>query len=266
MFNSEDGNVRAYAVAGSFDDCHRLTRDAFADLELRRRVRLTSANSVNMGRLLPQMVYYFHAVAQASHKFSASEIVVCTPSGNFGNLTAGLFAKHAGLPIAKFVAATNANDVVPSYLETGRFEPRASVQTIANAMDVGHPSNFERMRWLYHDDIDAMRRDVVGSRHSDDDVRATIKQVYEERGYLLDPHSAIAYLGLKRDRDQGLGIRDQIGIFLATAHPAKFSEIVEPILGRPIETPEPLADALSKPRHVLKINASFDAVRRTLDA
>ena len=266
MFNSEDGNVRAYAVAGSFDDCHRLTRDAFADPQLRRRVRLTSANSVNMGRLLPQMVYYFHAVAQASHHVSASEIIVCTPSGNFGNLTAGLFARHAGLPIARFVAATNANDVVPAYLETGRFEPRASVQTIANAMDVGHPSNFERMRWLYHDDVDAMRRDVVGSWHSDDDVRATIKRVYEERGYLLDPHSAIAYLGLKGFRDQGPGIRDQVGIFLATAHPAKFSEIVEPILGRPIETPEPLADALSKPRHVLKINASFDAVRRTLDA
>jgi threonine synthase len=265
MFNSEDGNVRAYAVAGSFDDCHRLTREAFADSDLRRRVRLTSANSVNMGRLLPQMVYYFHAVAQASHQASAGEIVVCTPSGNFGNLTAGLFAKRAGLPIAKFVAATNANDVVPAYLATGRFAPRASVQTIANAMDVGNPSNFERMLWLYGDDVEAMRRDVAGSRHSDDDVRATIKRVYDERRYVLDPHSAIAYLGLKeymgRERHEG-----RTGIFLATAHPAKFSEIVEPILGRTIDTPAPLADALSKTRHVLKINASFEAVRRTLDA
>ena len=198
MFNSEDGNVRAYAVAGSFDDCHRLTKEAFADAELRKRVRLTSANSVNIGRLLPQMVYYFHAVAQAAHESSARRSIVCTPSGNFGNLTAGLFAKRAGLPIARFVAATNANDVVPAYLDTGVFEPRASVQTIANAMDVGNPSNFERMRWLYGDDLDAMRRDIVGSRHSDDDVRATISRVYEERGYLLDPHSAIAYLGLKR--------------------------------------------------------------------
>jgi threonine synthase len=284
MFNSEDGNVRAYAVAGSFDDCHRLTKEAFADLELRKRVRLTSANSVNMGRLLPQMVYYFHAVAQASHQSSASEIVFCTPSGNFGNLTAGLFAKHAGLPIARFVAATNANDVVPAYLDTGRFEPRSSVQTLANAMDVGNPSNFERMRWLYHDDVNAMRRDIVGSRHSDDDVRATIKRVYEERGYLLDPHSAIAYLGLTRHQngpafaphdastvaeaspDKSAGTQEgKIGIFLATAHPAKFSEIVEPILGHAIDTPAPLADALARPRHVLKINASFDAVRRTLD-
>src|SRR5262245_4751177 len=198
MFNSENGNVRAYAVAGSFDDCHRLTKEAFADAELRKRVRLTSANSVNMGRLLPQMVYYFHALAQAAHKSTAQEIVVCTPSGNFGNLTAGLFGKRAGLPVTRFVAATNANDVVPAYLDTGVFEPRASVQTIANAMDVGNPSNFERMRWLYGDNLDAMRRDVVGSRHSDTEVRATIKRVCQQRGYLMDPHSAIAYLGLTR--------------------------------------------------------------------
>ena len=174
MFNAEDGNVRAYAVAGSFDDCHRLTQRSVR--ERRRcgeRVRLTSANSVNIGRLLPQMVYYFHAVAQvgASVVRSAEIMIVCTPSGNFGNLTAGLMAKRAGLPIAQFVAATNVNDVVPEYLATGRFEPRASVQTIANAMDVGNPSNFERMLWLYDDDVDAMRRDIVGSRHTDDEVR-----------------------------------------------------------------------------------------------
>src|SRR5437762_6938393 len=188
MFNSENGNVRAYAVAGSFDDCHRLTKEAFADTDLRRRVRLTSANSVNMGRLLPQMIYYFHALAQVAHKSAAHEVVVCTPSGNFGNLTAGLFSKRAGLPIARFVAATNANDVVPAYLDTGVFEPRASVQTIANAMDVGNRSNFDRMRWLYAADLDAMRHDVVGSRHSDDEVRATIRRVYQARGYLMDPH------------------------------------------------------------------------------
>jgi threonine synthase len=285
-------------VAGSFDDCHRLTREAFANTELRKRVRLTSANSVNIGRLLPQMVYYFHAVAQARQMSPESEIVICTPSGNFGNLTAGLFAKRAGLPIARFVAATNANDVVPAYLETGRFEPRASVQTIANAMDVGDPSNFERMRWLYGDDLTAMRHDVAGCCYQDDAVRATIKRAYEERGYLLDPHSAIAYLGLTqhfgregsafapggasvlaeasadksarqagRERRVAQERRERtIGIFLATAHPAKFSEIVEPILGTPIDTPAPLAEALAQPRHVLKINASFDAVRRTLEA
>lgn len=270
MFNSEDGNVRAYAVDGSFDDCHRLTKEAFANGDVRREVRLTSANSVNIGRLLPQMVYYFHAVAQAAKLRPGAEIHVCTPSGNFGNLTAGLIAKRAGLPIAHFVAATNVNDVVPAYLESGLFEPRASVQTIANAMDVGHPSNFERMRWLYHDDLQAMRADIDGCRRTDDEVRTTIRRVYEERGYLLDPHSAIGYMGIKAHLNgwqagqAGLRGKDRIGIFLATAHPAKFSEVVEPVLGRPIEIPAALADAVARPRHVLKINASFEAVRRTL--
>jgi threonine synthase len=265
MFNSEAGNVRAYAVAGSFDDCHRLTKDAFADAALRNQVRLTSANSVNIGRLLPQMVYYFHAVAQVQQRSRPSEIIVCTPSGNFGNLTAGLMAKRAGLPIERFIAATNINDVVPAFLQSGRFEPRASVQTIANAMDVGNPSNFERMRWLYRDDLDAMRDDIAGSVHRDDEVRTTIKRVYEQRGYLLDPHSAIAYRGLKANTRAG-SAQDRIGIFLATAHPAKFGEVVEPILGRTIDTPMPLAQALARPRHILKIDATFAAVHRTLDA
>jgi threonine synthase len=266
LFNGEDGpggNVRAYAVAGSFDDCHRLTRDAFGDLSLRRQVRLTSANSVNIGRLLPQMVYYFHAVAQVGLRRRLSDapnITVCTPSGNFGNLTAGLMAKRAGLPIAQFVAATNVNDVVPEYLATGRFTPRASVPTIANAMDVGHPSNFERMLWLYQGHVEAMRNDVIGIRYTDADIRKTIKQVYEKRGYLLDPHSAIAYMGVQHGTR---GPRD-VGIFLATAHPAKFAEIVEPIIGTPVDIPAPLADAIARPRHMLRLDASLDAVAATL--
>jgi len=266
MFNSEDGNVRAYAVDGSFDDCHRLTKEAFANVEVRRDVRLTSANSVNIGRLLPQMVYYFHAVAQAARMAPGAEVNVCTPSGNFGNLTAGLIAKRAGLPIAKFVAATNANDVVPCYLESGKFEPRPSVQTVANAMDVGNPSNFERMQWLYHDDLAAMRADISGCRRTDDEVKTTIRRVYEEHGYLLDPHSAIGYMGIKSflEREGQSAGRKRIGIFLATAHAAKFSEIVEPALGRPIDTPPALAEVVARPRHVLKINANFEAVRRTL--
>jgi threonine synthase len=309
MFNGERGNVRAYAVAGSFDDCHRLTREAFGDAGLRRRMRLTSANSVNVGRLLPQSVYYFHAVAQIGRmgqvgqvgqagedeepgRGRAAEIVFSTPSGNFGNLTAGLMAKRAGLPIARFVAATNANDVVPVYLDTGRFEPRPSVATLANAMDVGHPSNFERMSWLYHGDRDAMRRDVSGCRFTDDDVRATIKRVFDERGYLLDPHSAIAYMGLAGRHGQtrrigeagglgragrlgeatGLGRVDRagdeqrVGIFLATAHPAKFAEIVEPIIGRAVEKPAALAQALARPRHIIRIAPSLAAVMDMLDA
>jgi threonine synthase len=258
MFNGERSNVRAYAVAGSFDDCHRLTRDAYADPDLRRSMRLTSANSVNVGRLLPQSVYYFHAMGQLGH---AGEVVFSTPSGNFGNLTAGLMAKRAGLPISRFVAATNANDVVPAYLETGTFTPRPSVATLSNAMDVGHPSNFERMLWLYGSDVEAMRRDVTGCRFSDDDVRATIKRVYEERGYLLDPHSAVAYLGLAgRDGRDG-----KTGVFLSTAHPAKFAEIVEPIIGRPVEKPPALAAALNGPQHIIRIRASLDRLLGMLD-
>ena len=270
MFNAEDGDVRAYAVAGSFDDCHRLSREAFGNEAIRARVRLTSANSVNVGRLLPQMVYYFHAVAAIARlpEGVPAQAIVCTPSGNFGNLTAGLLAKRAGLPIARFVAATNVNDVVPQYLETGAFSPRPSVRTIANAMDVGHPSNFERMLWLYGHDAGAMRRDIAGIRYTDDEVRATIKRVFETRGYLLDPHSAIGYMGLKgyfaREAQGGQGKR--VGVFLATAHPAKFSEIVEPIIGRRVQTPAPLAEALARPRHILRMDASLEAVAEALRA
>jgi threonine synthase len=262
MFNGERANVRAYAVAGSFDDCHRLTREAFGDKDLRRSLRLTSANSVNVGRLLPQMVYYFHAIAQLSDGARGGDgargfsraITFCTPSGNFGNLTAALMAKRSGLAIERFIAATNANDVVPAYLSTGVFTPRPSVRTLSNAMDVGNPSNFERMSWLYGGSLDAMRADVGGSCHTDEDVRVTIREVYQQRGYLLDPHSAIAYRGLE----------GRPGVFLATAHPAKFAEIVDPIIGHPVEKPEPLARALSRPRHIIRIGASLDAVRALL--
>ncbi|HXD73896.1 MAG TPA: threonine synthase [Vicinamibacterales bacterium] len=253
MFNDErDGNVRGYAIAGSFDDCQRLVKEAFADRDFRKRVPLTSANSINVGRLLPQMVYYFQAVAELKRK--AGDVprpIVCTPSGNFGNLTAGLMAKRAGAPIARFVAATNVNDVVPQYLMTGSFQPRASLHTIANAMDVGNPSNFERMMWLYGNDVDALRKDITGSVHEDVSVKATIKDVFDRTGYLLDPHSAIGYLGIKRTK----------GIFLATAHPAKFSEIVEPVIGRTIDVPAPLAKALEKRRKILKLDATLDAVK-----
>jgi threonine synthase len=260
MFNGQATNVRAYATAGSFDDCQRLTKTAFADPVLSRRANLTSANSINIGRLLPQMIYYAHAAGQLAAR---APFVFSTPSGNFGNLTAGLMAKRMGLPIARFVAATNANDVVPQYLATGRFEPRPSIHTVANAMDVGNPSNFDRLSWLYGGDRDAMCRDVTGSRHGDDEVRATIRKVYDERGYLLDPHSAIAYLGLKSQVVSGVS-RTSPGVFLATAHPAKFAEIVEPIIGRAIEKPRPLVDALATPRTILDVDATPEAVEWVL--
>jgi threonine synthase len=265
MFNGEATNVRAYATAGSFDDCQRLTKAAFADPVLSRRANLTSANSINIGRLLPQMIYYAHAVGQlaANQARTVRPAVFSTPSGNFGNLTAGLMAKRSGVSIGRFVAATNVNDVVPEYLATGRFEPRPSIHTLANAMDVGNPSNFDRMLWLYNADLDAIRRDVTGSRHDDDQVRATIQEVYEGRGYLLDPHSAIAYLGLKSYVVSGFS-RTSPGVFLATAHPAKFAEVVEPIIGRTIPKPQPLVEALATKRKVLEIDATLDAVEKVL--
>jgi len=259
MFNDEPGsNVRGYAIAGSFDDCQRLVKEAFADRDLRQRVPLTSANSINVGRLLPQMIYYFHAIAELKRR--AGDVprpIVCTPSGNFGNLTAGLMARRAGAPVARFIAATNVNDVVPQYLLSGKFEPRPSRHTIANAMDVGNPSNFERMLWLYGGDLEALRKDVVGSRHEDDEVRQTIKQVFERTGYLLDPHSAIGYLGLTRREGQ----ERREGIFLATAHPAKFSEIVEPVIGKTIDRPAPLVQALERPRQIMRLDATLAAVK-----
>jgi threonine synthase len=267
MFNDVPGsNVRGYAIAGSFDDCQRLVKEAFADKELRSRVPLTSANSINVGRLLPQMIYYFHAVAELKRQAgNVPRPIVCTPSGNFGNLTAGLLARRAGAPIGRFIAATNVNDVVPQYLVSGNFEPRASKHTIANAMDVGNPSNFERMLWLYGGDLEALRKDVAGSVHEDVEVKATIKDVFDRTGYLLDPHSAIGYLGItRRGGQEGRGRRE--GVFLATAHPAKFSEIVEPVIGKAIDRPAPLAKALETPRQTRRLDSTLAAVKDAVGA
>jgi threonine synthase len=268
MFNDESGsNVRAYAVAGSFDDCQRLVKEAFADKGLRRQIPLTSANSINVGRLLPQMIYYFQAVAELRRTVSPSASpTVCTPSGNFGNLTAGLLARRAGAPIERFVAATNVNDVVPEYLATGRFMPRPSVRTIANAMDVGNPSNFERLLWLYGGSLEAVRRDITGSHYEDDDVRETIREVFDRTGYILDPHSAIGYLGITKDRGPETERERPARVFLATAHPAKFPEVVEPVIGRSIEKPRALVQALEQPRKILRIEATLAAVRDAVGA
>ena len=195
LFTTLGRNVEALAVRGNFDDCQRLVKRALSDTQLRQSRPLASANSINVGRLLPQIFYYFVAYAQLPE--DVGSVVVATPSGNFGNLTAGLMAKRLGLPIDLFVAATNVNDVVPEYLETGVFTPRSSRATLSNAMDVGNPSNFERVLHLYDNDLDRLRHDLVGSSHTDAQVRATIRRVHDESGYLLDPHSAI---GMPRSR------------------------------------------------------------------
>ncbi|OFW06164.1 MAG: threonine synthase [Acidobacteria bacterium RIFCSPLOWO2_02_FULL_68_18] len=241
------GNVTAVAVAGTFDDCQRLVKQAFADGEVRKKVWLTPANSINLGRLLPQAFYYF-LVARLRQP-----PVVAVPSGNFGNLTAGLIATRLGLRVRRLVAATNVNDVVPEYLRTGIYEPRPSVRTVANAMDVGAPSNFERMRAMYDDDLERMRGDVAGAAFEDTRVVAEIGRVYKEFGYLLDPHGAIAWLGLQ----QVLATDPKaLGVFLATAHPAKFREVVEPAIGEAVPLPSTLADALARPRHSERLAVS----------
>ena len=251
------GNVLALAVEGGFDDCQRLVRQAFADRDLAAEMRLTSANSINVGRLLPQMVYYAHAAAQ----LAPATVLFSVPSGNFGNLTAGLMAHRMGMPAAGFVAATNVNDVVPAYLATGVFTPRPSLPTMSSAMDVGDPSNLARIRALYGDDPAAIRRDVTAASFDDRATAETIRDVAARTGYLLDPHTAVGYLGLRKAfAARGTGA----GVVLATAHPAKFREQVEPILGRPLALPERLARCLDRPTFARPLPADLAALRQAL--
>lgn len=265
LFTTLEGNVDSFAVDGTFDDCQQLVKQAFGDADLRRRRPLASANSINVGRLLPQTLFYFMGYAQVPA--DAPRVVVSTPSGNFGNLTAGLYAKRIGLPIEKFVAATNINDVVPEYLETGEFRPRPSRQTLANAMDVGHPSNFERIAHLYGNDRQALLRDLVGSRHSDAEVLATIGAVYRRHGVLLDPHSAIGFAALgaarKAAADAASGGR-VYGIFLATAHPAKFADTVRRATGVEVVLPPALAEPMRRADRSRPLPASYAALRDAL--
>ncbi|MDH3455227.1 MAG: threonine synthase [Gemmatimonadota bacterium] len=253
QFTTLGGNVIAVAVQGTFDDCQRLAKEALANDALRSELRLTSANSINVGRLLPQVCYFVHAWAQLPP--GAGRLIVSVPSGNFGNLTAGLLAKRLGVPIDRFVAATNVNDVVPDYLETGTFEPRPSVRTISNAMDVGNPSNFPRMLALYGGDWGAMRRDVIGHTSDDAETRACIARVHDRFGYVVDPHSAVGLLGLETAVGEHAAAA---GIVVATAHPCKFAEVVEPVIGRAIEPPAWYAMPDTARRDVARIRGSLN--------
>lgn len=259
LFTTLGGNVDSLAVSGTFDDCQRLVKRAFGDRELRRRRALASANSINVGRLLPQIFYYFMAAAQLPEE--RQEAVFSTPSGNFGNLTAGLFAKRLGLRASLFVAATNVNDVVPEYLETGLYHPRPSRRTLSSAMDVGNPSNFERILHLYDHDLGALRRDLIGSRHTDAEVLEAIRTVHREHGYVLDPHSAVGYLALAAGRERRPG---DYAIFLATAHPAKFLSSVRDALGITIEVPPALAGPLARDETVVPIGSEYGELREFL--
>ena len=255
QFTTLGGNVHVLEVDGTFDDCQRLVKSAFLDRLLADEVRLSSANSINIGRLLPQIFYYVHAAAQLP---AGSAPLFSVPSGNFGNLTAGLMAKRLGVECRGFVAVTNVNDVVPEYLRTGVVRPRPSTPTISNAMDVGDPSNLARILALYHGDVDHLRADVIGSVHEDDETRDCIAKVYRRTGYVLDPHSAVGYLGVGAGR-QAFG--EGPCVVLCTAHPVKFREAVEPVIGRSLPVPERLAACLQAERHVTPIPPETSALR-----
>ncbi len=259
QFTTLGGNITALEIDGTFDDCQRLVKQAFMDEELKQKLFLTSANSINIARLIPQSFYYFHAFAQLKDK--QSEIVFSVPSGNFGNLTAGLFAKRMGLPIHKFIAATNQNDIVPTYLKTKLFSPRPSVQTISNAMDVGNPSNFARILDLYQNDFDKLSKDVVGFHYSDEQTSNTLNEVFKRMNYTLDPHGAVGYLGLK----DFLRVNPRTkGIFLETAHPAKFKQVVEGALNQAIEIPDRLEVFSRKDKQSIKMKNSFEELQNFL--
>ena len=250
------GNITPLKVAGNFDDCQRLVKSMFQDEDLRSKVRITSANSINLLRWIPQSFYYFYAYCQWKAQTGMADPVVVVPSGNYGNLAAGMFAKRMGLPIKGFVAASNANDVVPEYLLTGDYNPRASVRTVANAMDVGAPSNFERMLWLCNDSYEQMCEEIKGYSCSDEQILAAIKEIYDETGYVSDPHSAVGYLATK--------CYDKPGFWLSTAHAAKFREIIQQALGLTPALPEGLADAMGKAKVFTNIAASDEDLRSFL--
>lgn len=253
------GNITALEVRGTFDDCQQLVKQAFLDRELRERINLASANSINIARLLPQSFYYVYLYAQLNHK--NLPIVVSVPSGNFGNLTAGIIAKKMGAPISRFVASTNSNDVVLKYLETGDFQPKPSVSTISNAMDVGNPSNFARMIELYANDVEKMRKDVYGASFSDVATRDAISNVFNKYHYIMDPHGAVAYLGLQDFMNKFEGY---LGVFLETAHPGKFFEEVEKVVNKPITMPDRLKSYLTREKRATLLNNDFQELKSFL--
>ena len=257
QFTTLGQNITALEIDGTFDDCQALVKAAFMDEALNAHMKLTSANSINVARFLPQSFYYFNAWAQLARQGKADELVVCVPSGNFGNITAGLFAHRMGLPIKRFVAANNRNDVFLEYLQTGVYTPRPSVATLANAMDVGNPSNFARIIDLYsYEQICAL---ISGYRYTDEQIAEAIRRCHAETGYLLDPHGACGYQALKAALRPG-----ETGVFLETAHPAKFKGTVDQILGADIEIPAKLRAFMAGQKQSIELSKDFEGFKRFL--
>ena len=252
QFTTLGQNITAIEVDGVFDDCQALVKNAFMDKELNAHMKLTSANSINVARFLPPAFYYFYAYAQLKKLGKANELVICVPSGNFGNITAGLFGKHMGLPVKRFIAANNRNDIFFNYLQTGVYSPKASVATIANAMDVGDPSNFARVIELYENSHAAIKTEISGTTYTDEQIRETVKLTYTETGYLLDPHGACGYRALAEGLEAG-----EVGIFLETAHPAKFLGTVEEIIGDKVEIPAKLQAFMKGTKQSVPMSKEF---------
>ena len=251
-------NITALEVDGVFDDCQDMVKTAFLDTEITNERTLTSANSINVARWLPQMLYYFLAYRQLKHK--NKPLVVAVPSGNFGNICAGMIAQQMGLPIDHFVAATNVNDAVPAYLESGNYQAVKTTPTISNAMDVGDPSNFVRIQKIYGNDFDNLSQHLSGYRFTDEETRAAMQHIYSSSGYVADPHGAVGYLGLKKYLENH---PDKYGIFLETAHPVKFLTTVEETLGTKVELPQRIQDLLEKEKQSTPIN-NYEDLKRFL--
>ncbi|MCR5568752.1 MAG: threonine synthase [Paludibacteraceae bacterium] len=258
QFTTLGQNITALEINGVFDDCQALVKSAFMDADLNNHMNLTSANSINVARFLPQAFYYFYAYAQLKKMGKDKNVVICVPSGNFGNITAGLFGKRMGLPISRFIAANNRNDIFYQYLLTGEYNPRPSVQTIANAMDVGAPSNFARILDLYKNSHKDICGDISGCTYNDDQIRATIKQVFDNYKYLLDPHGAVGYQAVADNLKD-----NEVGVFLETAHPAKFKDTVEPIVG-PIEIPAKLQAFMRGEKKSVELSKDFSSFKQFL--
>ncbi|MDY4161083.1 MAG: threonine synthase [Prevotella sp.] len=252
QFTTLGKNITAIEVDGVFDDCQALVKSAFMDADLNAHMKLTSANSINVARFLPQAFYYFYAYAQMKKQGKADQMVMCVPSGNFGNICAALFGHRMGLPIKRFVAANNANDIFYNYLQTGKYNPQPSKATLANAMDVGDPSNFARIYDLYKGDHKAITSLISGATYKDEQIRDTMRQCHKETGYVLDPHGACGYQALKDLLQPG-----EYGVFCETAHPAKFKEKVDDILSTDIEIPARLQAFMMGTKQSVEMSKDF---------
>ena len=261
QFTTLGKNITALEIDGTFDDCQALVKSAFMDKELNEKLKLTSANSINVARFLPQSFYYFYAYAQLKKQYpdAANKFVFCVPSGNFGNITAGLFAKKMGLPVKRFIAANNRNDIFFQYLQTGKYTPRPSVATIANAMDVGDPSNFARILDLYGHSHTKIKAEIGGAYYTNEQIAETLLDCYNKTGYLLDPHGACGYRALTEQLND-----DEFGIFLETAHPAKFLETVEKIIDETVNIPEKLQAFMKGTKQCVSLSKDFESFKQYL--